>query len=123
MTTTQRPAALSFRPSPLMVRILSAFVFIAVVLVALYAAPYAVVASDAGALLVGSGIGRRPLFRSISPRKTVEGAVAGIVAATIVMLVGVSVVLGISPVHGLALGLLVGVSAQMGDLVESQMKR
>jgi len=84
---------------------------------------FAVIASDAAALLVGSRIGRHPFFRNISPRKTVEGAVAGIVAATVVMLVGVSGVLGISPVHGLALGLLVGVSAQTGDLVESQMKR
>ena len=39
------------------------------------------------------------------------------------MVIGVSVVLGISVLHGLVLGLLVGFSAQMGDLVESQMKR
>ena len=37
----------------------------------------AVVASDAAALLVGSRIGRHPFFHSISPRKTVEGAIAG----------------------------------------------
>jgi phosphatidate cytidylyltransferase len=84
---------------------------------------FAVIASDAAALLVGSRVGRHPFFRSISPNKTVEGAVAGLVAATIVMLIGVTVVLGISPLHGLALGLLVGFSAEMGDLVESQMKR
>src|SRR5258708_25880317 len=193
MTAGQGPAGLAFRPSPLMVRILSAFVFIAVVLVALYAAPYgvfvlavvlaglalwefrglsdgmgsraptwllyplggffvfsgtllkqvdidlvlsialvgglgaflvvpgrrqglgrwamgmagalyigmpfnyylllytaqphglvwvvfivfAVIASDAAALLVGSRIGRHPFFATISPKKTVEGAVAG----------------------------------------------
>ncbi|HLZ94411.1 MAG TPA: phosphatidate cytidylyltransferase [Candidatus Dormibacteraeota bacterium] len=84
---------------------------------------FAVIASDAAALLVGSRIGRHPFFNAISPHKTLEGAIAGVVAATIAMLVGVSVVLGISPLHGIALGLLVGVSAQMGDLVESQMKR
>jgi phosphatidate cytidylyltransferase len=39
------------------------------------------------------------------------------------MVIGVTLVLGISPLHGLALGVLVGFSAQMGDLVESQMKR
>jgi phosphatidate cytidylyltransferase len=32
-------------------------------------------------------------------------------------------VLGLSPWHGIALGLLIGVSAEVGDLVESQMKR
>jgi phosphatidate cytidylyltransferase len=40
-----------------------------------------------------------------------------------VMLIGVSGVMGISPLHAVVLGLLVGVSAQLGDLVESQMKR
>ena len=56
---------------------------------------FAVVASDAAALLVGSRIGRHPFFATISPRKTVEGAIAGVAGAVIVM----------------------------GDLVESQMKR
>src|SRR5262249_2522212 len=81
------------------------------------------VASDAAALLVGSRIGRHPFFSSISPKKTVEGAIAGIVAAVIVMLIGVSAVIGHSPWHGIILGLLVGTSAEVGDLVESQMKR
>jgi len=39
------------------------------------------------------------------------------------MLIGVSAVLGINPFHAIALGVLVGASAQVGDLVESQMKR
>ena len=82
-----------------------------------------VIAGDAAALLVGSRIGRHPFFSNISPKKTVEGAVAGVIASALVMVVGVSGVLGISPLHGLALGLLVGLSATMGDLVESQMKR
>ncbi|HSP10061.1 MAG TPA: phosphatidate cytidylyltransferase [Candidatus Dormibacteraeota bacterium] len=83
----------------------------------------AVVASDVAALLVGSRVGRHPFFHNISPRKTVEGAVAGLVGSVLVMVVGVSAVLGISPWHALVLGLLVGVSAQVGDLAESQMKR
>jgi len=84
---------------------------------------FAVVACDAAALLVGSRIGRHPFFRTISPHKTVEGAIAGVAGAVLVMLIGVSGVLGFSPLHAIALGLLVGVSAQLGDLVESQMKR
>jgi len=83
----------------------------------------AVVVSDAAALLVGSRIGRHPFFASISPRKTVEGAVAGVVGAVLVMLLGVSGVLGINPIHAVVLGVLVGTSAEVGDLVESQMKR
>jgi phosphatidate cytidylyltransferase len=84
---------------------------------------FAVVVSDAAALLVGSRIGRHPFFSNISPNKTLEGAIAGVVGAVIVMLIGVSAVIGASPVHAIVLGLLVGISAEVGDLVESQMKR
>ena len=84
---------------------------------------FAVVACDAAALLVGSRIGRHPFFKAISPKKTVEGAVAGILGAVAVMLVGASAVLGLPPLHAIALGLLIGISAMLGDLVESQMKR
>jgi phosphatidate cytidylyltransferase len=84
---------------------------------------FAVVASDAAALLIGSRIGRHPFFATISPKKTVEGAVAGVVGPVLVMLIGVSAVLGLNPLHAIGLGILVGVSAEVGDLVESQMKR
>jgi phosphatidate cytidylyltransferase len=84
---------------------------------------FAVVASDAGALLVGSRIGRHPFFETISPKKTVEGAIAGVLGAVAVSLVGVSGVLGLSPLHAIVIGLLIGISAMIGDLVESQMKR
>jgi phosphatidate cytidylyltransferase len=84
---------------------------------------FAVVVSDAAALLVGSRIGRHPFFANISPKKTLEGAIAGVVGAMVVMLIGVSAVIGHSPLHGLVLGVLVGTSAELGDLVESQMKR
>jgi phosphatidate cytidylyltransferase len=84
---------------------------------------FAVVASDAAALLIGSRLGRHPFFAAISPKKTVEGAVAGVVGSVLVMLIGVSAVLGLNPLHAIALGIVVGVSGMVGDLVESQMKR
>jgi len=83
----------------------------------------AVVANDAAGLLVGSRIGRHPFFSTISPHKTVEGAVAGILASVIVMFIGASLIVGVPPVYGILIGALVGVSALVGDLVESQMKR
>ncbi len=83
----------------------------------------AVIVSDAAALLVGSRIGRHPFFASISPQKTVEGAIAGVVGAVVVMVIGVSGVIGISPLHAVVIGFLAGTSAEIGDLVESQMKR
>src|SRR5437660_10028093 len=53
----------------------------------------AVIASDAAALLIGSRIGRHPFFASISPKKTLEGAIAGVAGSVLVMLIGVSAVL------------------------------
>jgi len=84
---------------------------------------FAVIANDAAALLVGSRIGRHPFFSSISPHKTVEGALAGVLASVIAMLIGISGILGLSPLHAIVIGVLVGLSALVGDLVESQMKR
>jgi len=84
---------------------------------------FAVIANDAAALLVGSRIGRHPFFVTISPHKTVEGAVAGVIASVVAMLIGASGIIGLSPLHAIAIGVLVGVSALVGDLVESQMKR
>ncbi|TMB88443.1 MAG: hypothetical protein E6J37_07250 [Chloroflexi bacterium] len=84
---------------------------------------FAVVANDVLGLLIGSRFGRHPFFRTISPRKTVEGAIAGVVGSVVVMVIGVSAIIGLPPLHAIALGVLVGVSALVGDLVESQMKR
>ena len=83
----------------------------------------AVVASDVAALLVGSRLGRHPFFAEISPKKTVEGAAAGLVASTLVMLVGVFAFLGLAWWQAIVLGELIGITAVLGDLVESQMKR
>ncbi len=84
---------------------------------------FAVVVSDTAALLVGSRLGRHPFFRSISPKKTVEGAIAGVLFCVPVMVLGAFGVLELPWYHAVVLGLLVGVSAELGDLVESQMKR
>jgi phosphatidate cytidylyltransferase len=82
-----------------------------------------VVVSDVAALLIGMRIGRRPFFPAISPKKTVEGALAGLLFSVPVMLLGGVLVLHLPPQHAAVLGLLIGVTAQVGDLVESQMKR
>ena len=77
---------------------------------------------DTGAYLVGRQIGRHKFLAHISPSKSVEGVVGGLVAATVViclMLGG----LGQSPAGGLVLGPLLGLAAQGGDLAESMLKR
>jgi len=82
-----------------------------------------VVVTDVAALLVGMRFGRHPFLPAISPKKTVEGAAGGFLAAVLVMLLLGVTMLHLAPYHAVALGILVGVMAELGDLVESQMKR
>ena len=79
---------------------------------------------DTAAYLVGRAWGRHPLARAVSPQKSVEGAVGGLVAA----IAAAAVARGWFAPYltwggALLLGLLVGVFAQLGDLVESLLKR
>jgi len=81
-------------------------------------------ATDTAAFFVGLRWGRHRLAPSISPGKTVEGAVAGWVAA---ILVTASVWnFAVRPgdwVGGLCVGVVVGLGALLGDLLESMFKR
>jgi phosphatidate cytidylyltransferase len=79
---------------------------------------------DTGAYAVGRALGRNRPWMRISPRKSVEGAIGGLAAAVLASLVArawFAPFLGAS--SAAALGLLVGVFAQVGDLVESLLKR
>jgi phosphatidate cytidylyltransferase len=77
---------------------------------------------DTGAYLTGRWLGRRPLLDTISPSKTVEGLAGGLVLGTIGAGVGAALV-GLAPWHPLVLGPLIGLTAQVGDLAESMLKR
>jgi phosphatidate cytidylyltransferase len=80
-------------------------------------------AADIGAYTAGKVIGRTPLS-NISPKKTVEGAVFGMVASTLVAVAGsYGLHWPLAPLSGLALGVMVGTSSLLGDLTESLMKR
>ena len=81
-------------------------------------------ATDTSAYAVGRAIGRRKLAPSISPGKTWEGAVGGLVGAAtastaLVALLDVESRL----LPAAALGLGIGIAAQAGDLLESKVKR
>ena len=79
---------------------------------------------ETGAYLVGSAIGRHKLAPVISPRKTIEGAVAQIVVS---VMAGAALGMWLLPWCGLAVavggGALLGLVGQVGDLVESAIKR
>lgn len=77
---------------------------------------------DIGAYLVGSRFGKTPLMPRISPKKTVEGAIAGLFFSVLGALVS-RPFLGFSYLHLVILGVCFGVLGQLGDLSESLIKR
>ena len=77
---------------------------------------------DTGAYLVGSQIGRHKFLTHISPSKSIEGLVGGLIACTIVVAL-ILVGLGQPPLGAIVLGPLLGLAAQAGDLAESMLKR
>ncbi len=85
--------------------------------------------SDTGALIVGRTLGRHKLWPRISPNKTIEGAIGGQLLAMILMVVLVVILRqgfqleSLSLPHALGFGFLVGLAAQVGDLMESMIKR
>jgi phosphatidate cytidylyltransferase len=86
-------------------------------------------ASDTGAYFVGRAFGKRKLIPSVSPGKTVAGAVGAVVVTVIVCVVYARLVLrpaaqlGFTPLGAVLFGVLISVVAQLGDLVESLLKR
>ena len=80
-------------------------------------------ASDTFAYLVGRKWGKHRIAPSLSPGKTVEGAVGGVLGSFLIAALVLLYNPGLSAVLVLTLGALVGVAAQVGDLVESAIKR
>jgi phosphatidate cytidylyltransferase len=84
---------------------------------------FLIVATDIGSYVIGRRLGRHPLS-PISPGKTVEGAVGGLLCAFLVGSAG-GLLLGwrLGWLIGGLLGAVVAVFALVGDLTESMMKR
>src|SRR3989339_836841 len=79
-------------------------------------------ANDVVAYFIGTKFGRTKLAPSISPRKTVEGAVAGFIVCLVASAL-FSWIAELNLTHALILGGLIGVVAVFSDLVESLIKR
>lgn len=81
-------------------------------------------ATDTFAYYTGKSIGKTPLAPSISPKKTWEGAVGGGLGAVLAAGVLKLTLLGfLAWPHVLVMALICGVVSQVGDLVESRIKR
>lgn len=73
-------------------------------------------ANDTGAYLAGSTLGRHKLFPSVSPKKSWEGFVGGLIAA----IVATGLLLGWEQCY---IGVIISIAATWGDLFESMVKR
>lgn len=91
---------------------------------AVFLAYIVVFGCDTGAFLFGRAFGRHRLWTRISPRKTWEGAWAGLLTALALAVAGNELFGGfLSLSEALGFGLIIGTLGQVGDLVESLLKR
>jgi len=93
-----------------------------------YLAMLTIFANDTGAFFAGRTRGRHKLLPAISPAKTWEGAIGGLISAILGAIVITIILNHISPFtfeywQIILLGFLVSLFAQLGDLVESLLKR
>ncbi len=80
--------------------------------------------SDSAAYLFGVTFGKRPLFKTVSPKKSIEGFVGGLSFAIMLSIIfSFYLSLNITLIQWIILGLLTGCTGTLGDLVQSQFKR
>lgn len=77
--------------------------------------------NDTMAYIVGSLIGRTP-FSAISPKKTWEGTIGGVILA-IAAMGGIALLLQLPPVPWMIVALIASITGTAGDLLESKLKR
>ncbi len=82
-----------------------------------------IIASDTAQYYGGRAFGRRPLAPATSPKKTVEGAACGVVAAALVMLAAGPRVLELPAGLRVGFGAALAAVGLLGDLFESRLKR
>ncbi|HWY94220.1 MAG TPA: phosphatidate cytidylyltransferase [Steroidobacteraceae bacterium] len=81
-----------------------------------------VIAADVGAYFAGRSLGRRKLAPRVSPGKTWEGAMGGLLMVALVAWAGAAY-FGLPPLAVVVFGCAVGVFSIIGDLTESMFKR
>jgi len=78
---------------------------------------------DSGAYLTGILIGRTPLFKRVSPKKTVEGLIGGLILGAVSIWILSLIITGIPTTHLWVFGFAIMIFGNIGDFVESMWKR
>ena len=79
---------------------------------------------DSAAYFIGSAMGKHKLFPRVSPKKSWEGAIAGFIFAIVAFIAVHDIMLDILTLKdAIIIGIIVGFFGQLGDLVESLLKR
>jgi len=78
---------------------------------------------DAGAYFIGTSFGKIHPFKKISPNKTLEGVIGGVVFSVFFSLLFGLFLEGVTVLQLLVLGILISLIGQIGDLTESLIKR
>ena len=80
--------------------------------------------ADSGAYFAGRAFGKNKLFERVSPKKTIEGVIGGVILSTIVSYFFCATWLPMVPVvASILFGIALAILSVVGDLVESMMKR
>lgn len=79
--------------------------------------------SDTFAYFVGKIFGKKKLIPSVSPNKTIAGAIGGVVASMILCGIYTYIFLPEYAIYAIGLGMIGAILSQMGDLVASKIKR
>lgn len=79
---------------------------------------------DSAAYFIGCAIGKHKLFPRVSPKKSWEGAIAGFIFSIIGFTLSKLIFFENIPwMHAIILGVIIGITGQVGDLIESLIKR
>jgi phosphatidate cytidylyltransferase len=79
--------------------------------------------SDSGAYFAGTKFGKTKLFERVSPKKSWEGSIGGLITAMVVATIISKYYTNYSPFQWYAIGVIIVVAGTYGDLVESLFKR
>ncbi|MCL2039921.1 MAG: phosphatidate cytidylyltransferase [Bacteroidetes bacterium] len=79
---------------------------------------------DSGAYFIGRRFGKHKLMPSVSPKKTIEGAIAGFILSSLFFIItSMLLIENMSLLLSILIGITIGIFGQLGDLVESKIKR